>query len=170
MSWDDEGDDDIVDADMRWTARAAIGTEPMTPTSAQVVAAAPRKQWVNPYEALLDEVTRTNAFVIILGQQVEEWDSQYGGAHKHRAARSTLARFERERDRLIAVCSKAISLGIAERHVRIAEKQGELVVSQLIRSLDTAGVQGEQRRAVLNEFAAGLRALGRPTVINSTAN
>lgn len=158
-------DVDILDADERQIARELVENAPGTLDSqtAVEIVQSPRKAWVNPYEALLDEVRRTNSFVVLLEREVSEWD-QRGGAHRYKAGKAVLSRYERERDRLIAVCKTAIGLGIAERQVRIAERQGELLATAAIAAVDKAGVTQEQKQIILAEIAARLRAQGTPAL------
>jgi hypothetical protein len=162
ITWED--DEEIIDAHERATASDRILDAPgtLTPITAAEVLTQPRKTWVNPYDALLDEVRRTNAYVVMLGAEVDEFDREHGGAHRFRASRSTLARYERERDRLIAVASKCVSLGIAERSVRVAEREGELLARMAVAAVDAAGVTDEQRRIILTELAAQMRAGALP--------
>lgn len=158
-------DVEILDAEDREAARELIDGAPgsVDQTTAAELIQSPRKQWVNPYEALLDEVRRTNAYVVFLEKEVSEWDAR-GGAHRFKAGQSVINRFERERDRLINVCKTAIGLGIAERQVRIAEKQGELLAATAIAAVEKAGVTPEQRQIILSEIAARLRASSLPAL------
>jgi hypothetical protein len=102
-------------------------------------------------------VRRTNGYVTLLSVEVDKLDEERGGAHRTRYGQAVLRRAERERDRLIKVCQVAISLGIAERHVRIAEREGELLASAVVAAVEKAGLTDEQRRVVLGEVAARLR-------------
>jgi hypothetical protein len=157
-TWTD--DVEILDAEERQVARELVQDAPGTVdqrTAVEIVQTPRRTNWVNPYEALLDEVRRTNAYVVLLEVEVTEWDAQ-GGAHRHKGGRSVLARYERERDRLITVCKTAIGLGIAERQVRIAERQGEMLASVAVAAVDKAHVTPEQKSIILGELAAQLRA------------
>lgn len=131
-------------------------------TAVEVISA-PQQTWVNPYVALLDEVSRAHAHVIVLEAEVRECDAQ-GGAHHGRAGNRVLARYERERDRLVATCKTAISLGIAERNVRLAERQGEILSRAVIAAADRAGLDADARRALLLEVAAELRAIEAPVL------
>jgi hypothetical protein len=160
--WDD--DEEIVDSDERATARERVqDVVTMTPEVAAAVVAQPRV-WVNPYDALLDEVRRTNAYVVLLGIEVDKYDQEHGGAHKYRTSRGTLARYERERDRLITVCSKAIGLGIAERQVRVAEREGELLAKMTVMALDAGGITEDQKKKILTALAEQLRRGSVPAV------
>ena len=159
--WDD--DEDILDAHDRAEARELIppphAGASMTPVQAVQVLNEPRKQWANPYVSLLDEVTRTQAYVVLLETQVQMYDAA-GGAHRTKPGISTLSRFERERDRLLNACKTAISLGIAERQVRLAERQGELLSRAAIAAVDaTPDLTQDQRRALLTNLATQLRTL-----------
>lgn len=154
--WED--DMELLDSDQRQTAREELerSTVIMTPALAAEVVQTPRKRWVNPYEALLDEVTRTAAYVEMLEVEVRDWDSK-GGAHRFKGGRPLLARFERERDRLERNCKTAIGLGIAERQVRLAEKAGQVMITSAVAALDKVGVTQEQKQLIMSELVAQLR-------------
>ena len=64
-----------------------------------------------------------------------------------------------ERDRCANFCTKAIAAGLAERQVRIAERQGEAIITAIVLALDAAGVTGEARIRAQNAAADHLLAL-----------
>lgn len=167
--WDD--DDDIIDADERQIARGHLSDAggSMTPAQAEKVLApdAPRR-WINPYEALLDELRRTVAYVVMLEVLVREQDAG-GGAHRTAAGRSVLARYERERDRQIKISEVAIRLGIAERTVRLAEREAEEVVRLVASASTRSGLTSEQRRRLMTEIAAEVRAQKTAKAIEARA-
>lgn len=152
----------MLDADERHQARELVAgvSDRLSPVSALEIVQTPRRQWVNPYTALLDEITRTQAFVVLLEVEVAGLDAA-GGAHRAgRAGTNLLMRFDRERDRLINACKTAISLGIAERQVRLAEQQGELMSRAAISAVNrTEGLSSDQRRELLVNLAHELRAI-----------
>lgn len=171
--WED--DEDIIDADERATARAKVGDHGTltVPQAAEVLAQQKPsgnsvRKYVNPYEALLDELRRTVAFVVMLEASVQEHDRN-GGAHRTAAGRSVLARYERERDRQIKISETAIRLGIAERTVRLAERQAEEVVRLVAAAAGRSGLTTEQRRSLMNEIAAEVRAQRNATAIEARA-
>lgn len=51
-----------------------------------------------------------------------------------------------ERDRLANFSAKAIAAGLAERQVRLAERQGALISEVLTKGIDLVGLTPEQRR------------------------
>lgn len=64
-----------------------------------------------------------------------------------------LARLEaEERDRCAGFAAKAIAAGLAERQVRLAERQGALMASVFRGALDDAGLSDEARRRVEQAF------------------
>jgi hypothetical protein len=52
----------------------------------------------------------------------------------------------KERERCANFASKAIAAGLAERQVRLAERQGELMAEAIRRILDDLGLTAEQRQ------------------------
>jgi len=62
-----------------------------------------------------------------------------------------------ERDRCVNFCVKAIAAGLAERVVRMQERDASLAHQALIAGLDEAGIVGEQRAVVLNGAVRHLR-------------
>lgn len=166
--WND--DEDILDGSEREDARQLTqgGPGSLTTAQSQVVLAKPRRQFVNPYEALLDELQRATAFVVMLEESVREHD-QVGGAHRTAAGRSVLARYERERDRKVNIAEKAIRLGIAERTVRLAEREVEEFVRVVVSASSRSGLSSEQRRTLMSEIAAELRARRTATMVEARA-
>jgi len=113
---------------------------------------------VDPSDALLEEVWRTAGHVDYLAfqvrshepdelvyGQVESSESKAGESHVYaekRQARPSvwLELYLRERKHLVAVCATAISVGIAERQVYLAEQQGRLIAECIRGVLDDLGV------------------------------
>ena len=62
-----------------------------------------------------------------------------------------------ERDRLANFCTKAIAAGLAERVVRMQEREAALAHAALIAGLDAAGITGDTRTRVLTGAANHLR-------------
>lgn len=114
---------------------------------------------VAPDEALLQEVHRTAGHVAwladLIGDFTDETHLKQYGATAH--GDGTLVTWERpavwvelyhaERKHLVAVCKAAIGAGIAERQVRLAERQGELVAELLRVAIDAAGLTPAQQQA-----------------------
>lgn len=72
-----------------------------------------------------------------------------------------LADLERKERELCAnFAAKAIAAGLAERQVRLAERQGELMVTMLAAALAEAGLTDAQSTAVKVALAHQVRALG----------
>lgn len=116
---------------------------------------------IDPAAALLGEVRRSAGAVEWLGERVAELDpddviwgralerEQTGGEFpgtttEHRATVHVWVQlYAAERKHLAEVCAKAISAGVAERQVRVAEEQGRLVGDLLRAIID--GLPVEQR-------------------------
>lgn len=65
-----------------------------------------------------------------------------------------------ERDRCARFCQLAIQAGLAERMVRVAEKQGEMVAAAVRAALGELELDDEMRRAVMAGVGRHLRAVG----------
>jgi hypothetical protein len=75
-----------------------------------------------------------------------------------------LTLYQAERSHLVNVCKAAIACGLAEREVRLAEQQGQLL-AELLRAVfsDPAlGLTVKQRAAAMTVASQHLRALPRP--------
>ncbi len=121
---------------------------------------------ISPTDALLEEVRYTAGHVAWLREQVqvleaetlvwgvtEEVDKQateFGGTDTTRAAAVNmwLDLYHRERKHLLDVCKAAISVGIEERRVRLAEAQGSLVADVIRRILGRLDLSDAQSRLV----------------------
>jgi hypothetical protein len=132
----------------------------------------------NPVDALLDEVRWTAGHVAWLRDRVREieqdaltWgvtetvDKQAGeftGVDTTEAARPNvwLVLYQSERKHLVDVCKAAISAGIAERQVRLAEQQGRLIVGVIQAILGDLGLSPEQQALVPEVASRHLRAVG----------
>ena len=119
-----------------------------------------------PEQALLDEVHRTAGHVAWLRERIADlhpdaltWGltkREQVGAAEFKGTNSTeaaavhvwLELYLRERRHLVDVCAKAITAGIAERQVRLAEAQGQLMAQALIAILDGLALTEEQREKV----------------------
>lgn len=136
---------------------------------------------VDPMTALLEEVQWTAGAVEWLRLQVQALEPEElvfgvsevkGGDVTQKAAPSVwLELYQRERTHLTKVCGEAIRSGVAERQVRLAERQGALVASvlqsvlgALFARLEAAGVSEAVRAAwpgwVSEDVPRELRALG----------
>lgn len=104
----------------------------------------------DPGEVLLAMLAMTHARVAVFAQALAEQHAERGVDAL--LADSNLAKLERdERDRAGRLAKTALDAGIAERHVRLAERQGELLVlftEQLLVALSThlAGLTPEERQ------------------------
>jgi len=132
---------------------------------------------VSPTEALLDEVKWTAGHVAWLRQQVQALEAEaltwakteevdksatefVGVDVTHKAAPNIwLDLYARERTHLLKVCATAISAGIEERRVRLAEQQGALLASVIRAVLDDLGLTPEQAARVGEVVPRHLRAV-----------
>jgi hypothetical protein len=121
---------------------------------------------ISPTDALLEEVCYTAGHVAWLRQQVqalEDRDLVWGvreetekGATEFPGTDTTSAAmpnawldlYYRERKHLLDVCKAAISVGIEERRVRLAEAQGEVVVQVIKRILARLELSDSQSKLV----------------------
>jgi hypothetical protein len=131
----------------------------------------------NPVDALLDEVRWTAGHVAWLRERVREieeaelvWgkteavDKQAGefpGTDTTEAARPNvwLTLYQAERKHLVDVCKAAISAGIEERRVRLAEQQGEVIVGVIQGILADLNLSPEQQALVPEVVPRHLRAV-----------
>lgn len=67
--------------------------------------------------------------------------------------RGLVALESQERDRCAIFATKAIAAGLAERQVRIAERQGEAIFEAIAAALDALGITGEARQLAQNAAA-----------------
>jgi hypothetical protein len=65
----------------------------------------------------------------------------------------------KERDRCANFAAKAITAGLAERQVRLAERQGELIVQVLTAVFDDLGLSEEQQEVAPDVIARHLTLL-----------
>lgn len=112
---------------------------------------------IAPDEALLQEVHRTAGHVAWLGTLVGEgntddltqWAVMGEGDDQTMFRRPSVwvELYQTERKHLVSVCKAAIGAGIAERQVRLAERQGELVGELLRVAIDAAALTPAQQQA-----------------------
>lgn len=97
---------------------------------------------VSATEALLNTVKWTAGYVGWLRERVAELESD--GAIIEDGEHPWVRVLGKWHDRLVKVCSDAISAGIEERRVRIAEQQGALVADVIRKILSDLGLTPEQ--------------------------
>lgn len=126
-----------------------------------------------PAEALLDTVKRTAGYVAFLRDRVAEVDAEDlvwgktrekdGGDDRGTTYESKpnawLALLGEWQDRLVKTCTAALSAGIEERRVRLAEQQGALVADVIRGILDDLGLTPEQTALVADVVPRRLRLL-----------
>ena len=116
---------------------------------------------IDPQAALLEEVHRTAGHVAWLQAKVAEFDAddlvwgvtsevdraagEHAGTDTTRKAGANvwLTLYQSERGHLTKVAAAAIAAGVAERQVRIAEQQGQLIAQVLRGVLADLGVAGQ---------------------------
>ncbi len=131
----------------------------------------------NPVEALLDEVRWTAGHVAYLRdkvreleaealvwgktEQVEKTATEFAGTDTTEAAKPNLwlTLYQAERKHLVDVCKAAIGAGIAERQVRLAEQQGQMIVGVIQAILGDLKLSAEQRALVPEVVPRHLRAV-----------
>lgn len=109
---------------------------------------------VDPHDALIEEIARTNGHVLWLGDIIADLErgsliwgitqektggEDWGTTHKA-APNVWLELYHRERQHLARVSKAAIDAGIDERRVRLAEDQGQAIVAVLRATLEDLGV------------------------------
>lgn len=118
---------------------------------------------ISPTDALLEEVRYTAGHVAWLRERVAELEqddlvwgmteqvdhqaSEFPGVNTTEAAKPNiwLELYMRERKHLVEVTKAAISVGIEERRVRLAEAQGSLLNDVIRRILERLGLSDAQR-------------------------
>ena len=83
---------------------------------------------VEPHQGLLEEIARTAGHIDWLRAQLEPLDE---GALEGTAT-GLWSMYSRERDRFVPVCSRAISAGVAERQVKLAEESGKTALLEAL--------------------------------------
>jgi hypothetical protein len=108
------------------------------------------KRLVNPYSALLEEVQWRAGHVQALREQLSAYTDaeQLFYYSEDGVAREVplLRRYDKERELLDRVCKLAISAGIAERYVQLAELQGATLFRVMGRAFDEMELTAEQRQ------------------------
>lgn len=130
---------------------------------------------VSPTEALLEEVRYTAGHVAWLRERVQELEQQdviwgvtervtkgageYPGVDETEAAtaHAWVELYYRERAHLVSVTKAAITAGIEERRVRLAESQGALLADVIKRILGRLNLTPKQQGMVPNVVPEELR-------------
>jgi hypothetical protein len=135
---------------------------------------------VAPDQALLEEIARTAGHIDWLGGIIEALDpkavvwgtsktedvgaSEFTGVNttEQAAVNVWVELYQRERTHLVVVCKAAISAGIEERRVKLAEQHGALL-ADVLRSVfadPELGMSDEQRRAAPDVIRRHLAVVG----------
>jgi hypothetical protein len=131
----------------------------------------------NPVDALLDEVRWTAGHVAWLRERVQEverdaliWGrtevvdkgaGEFIGVDTTEAAKPSvwLVLYQQERKHLVDVCKTAIAAGLAERQVRMAEREGEQLVQVIRAILADLRLSPDQQALVAEVVPRHLRAV-----------
>lgn len=87
----------------------------------------------DPHTAVMDEIHRSAGIVAWLDKKLKEVAELEGDESltqltaAGRKASVWVAMYQEERDRLVNHCKAAVSMGVAERNVRLAEEQGRMI-------------------------------------------
>lgn len=95
---------------------------------------------IEPHDALLEEVYRSAGTVAYIDLKVQEI-KESGDALTQSP---WIDLYHRERSKLVDVCKTALAAGIAERQVKLAESQGQLIAQVIRGVLVDLGVDLEQ--------------------------
>ncbi len=117
---------------------------------------------VDPLEILLHQLGWASGAARALGRLVSELEEIHGPNHAGIAVPHVLVRmWSEERDRAARLAKMAIDAGLAEKQVRLAERQAQIMAQIFTTVLDddTLGLSHEQRDAGRSLAARQLRAL-----------
>lgn len=135
---------------------------------------------VSPVDALLGEVQWTAGHVAWLRERVQELESEaltwgttetvdkgsgeFTGVDTTEAAKPNvwLVLYQQERKHLVDVCKTAITCGIEERRVKLAEAQGEVVAGVIRSILAELGLTPEQAARAPEVASRHLRLVANP--------
>jgi hypothetical protein len=118
---------------------------------------------VDPLEILVHQLGRASGAAEALGRLVSELEDIFGPNHVGEGVPHILVKmWNEERDRTARLAKMAMDAGVGEQQVRLAEKQGQMIVQVFTAMLDdpSLGLSPEQRAAFPNVAARHLRALG----------
>lgn len=146
--------------------------------AAAIVATYGEPQEGDPFDIIIAEIARTNGHVLWLGEIIAEMEAEAliwgkteesandgpmgGNIEKHAAGVNVwLQLYREERTHLVKVCKEAISVGIAERQVRLAEQTGQILAQVLKATLadPELGLAPALQEVALRVVSRHLRAL-----------
>lgn len=160
----------VVASAMKEKARRAVETFGLSRT-------------IDPRDALLEEVWRTAGAVDWIQRKIAELDADQlvwgvteektGVNGEHQIYQRTesaelniwVQLYQKERRHLVEVSKAAISAGIEERRVRIAEQQGQILGDAIRAILDDLELSPEQQLLVPRVVPARLRQLASAEVV-----
>lgn len=94
----------------------------------------------DPSDVLLEEVRRSAVIVRWLHDRVAE----LGDLFDEDGLNPVVALWERQRRHLADVAARAVAVGVARRHVELAEEQGRMAGEFLLRTLARLGIDTEE--------------------------
>lgn len=104
-------------------------------------------QAINPFKALLNEVARAAGHSAWLGQKLAQ-EPEQALVWEESAASRWRDLYVSERKLLISSSETCVKLGLADRQVALAERQGELITQLLLRVADGLELSDTQRAAL----------------------
>jgi len=145
---------------------------------------------IEPHEALLDELARTNGIVIFYEAQIqsltdteqlvgpigtEGQDVESGLEHHPRGEANVWVRLHREeRQHLTKVAETCIKAGIAERQVELAEQQGAVLATVIRNVLNGLNIEFDDRvRKIVRDClmeAQTIESTATPIPVPATTN
>lgn len=99
----------------------------------------------HPIQHLVDELYLSAGVVSVLGQMVGELEDVTQFGKDQRDQHVLFRMWSEERDRHARIANMALKAGVAERQVRIAEQQAELVANAIRGVLRELGVEHDPR-------------------------
>lgn len=130
----------------------------------EVAARASAPQWVDPAQALLSEVHRSAGVVAYIEQQVQ-WLSGNEMLVTKTSVSPWMIEYRNERAHLAKVAATALQAGVAERHVRLAEQQGQLVAVAIQNVLGELDLSPQQRSVAPALIRRHLMSLASPVAL-----
>lgn len=121
---------------------------------------------LNPVEALLQEVRRCGGHVAWLADRISMWEMADSDGNLSKpiteVQQQWIDLYHKERANLVKVSKTALDAGVNERKIRLAERQGEIMINALNAAFEQLGLTREQRKLLPVIMPAVLRAAAEP--------
>lgn len=121
---------------------------------------------ITPVEALLQEVRRTGGHVAWLADRIQLWEmtDEDGKLTKPitEVQQQWIDLYHQERQNLVKVAKQALDAGVNERKIRLAERQGEMMIAALNMAFEQLNLTVEQRRMLPSIMPNVLRSISEP--------